>query len=326
MQPNLFNYATSELSQDAFICWLLEWAKPEYKEKDVLLNKTSNELIYKFFELSKVMVPKSINSVQIFKQYAGIDVLCVINEEYPIIIEDKTNTQNHSGQLKRYIDKIKKKYDEKKIIPIYFKTGDQDNYKEVKENGYYLLLRVDLLAILNKGLQSGIKNQIFIDYAAHLQGIEDKRNSYKYLPINKWDHDSWIGFYKELQERLGYGSWNYVANPSGGFVGFCWYWIEFNGGEMYLQIEEKKFCFKIWVKNKSSRSELRNKIYLKIIQEANNHDIEVVKPARFGNGQYMTVAVLKNEYRVTNSENIIDMARTVENIRKIEKILEGIKE
>ncbi len=32
--PNLFSYATSELSQDAFICWSLEWASPVNAEKD----------------------------------------------------------------------------------------------------------------------------------------------------------------------------------------------------------------------------------------------------------------------------------------------------
>jgi len=26
--PNLFRFATSELSQDAFICWLASWADP----------------------------------------------------------------------------------------------------------------------------------------------------------------------------------------------------------------------------------------------------------------------------------------------------------
>jgi hypothetical protein len=35
--PNLFHYATSELSQDAFICWLLDWANPDNKEKDEAL-------------------------------------------------------------------------------------------------------------------------------------------------------------------------------------------------------------------------------------------------------------------------------------------------
>jgi hypothetical protein len=28
-KPNIFNYATSELSQDAIICYILEWAKIE---------------------------------------------------------------------------------------------------------------------------------------------------------------------------------------------------------------------------------------------------------------------------------------------------------
>jgi len=33
-KPNLFNYATSELSQDAMICYMLEWAKEDYKKID----------------------------------------------------------------------------------------------------------------------------------------------------------------------------------------------------------------------------------------------------------------------------------------------------
>ena len=31
-KPNLFNFATSELSQDAFLCYLFNFAKEEYKE------------------------------------------------------------------------------------------------------------------------------------------------------------------------------------------------------------------------------------------------------------------------------------------------------
>ena len=30
--PNIFEYATSELSQDAVICYFAEWANPIYKE------------------------------------------------------------------------------------------------------------------------------------------------------------------------------------------------------------------------------------------------------------------------------------------------------
>lgn len=59
MSPNLFNYGTSELCQDAFICWLLEWAEPHYREEDLLLNKISNDLINMFFELSNKRIPDS---------------------------------------------------------------------------------------------------------------------------------------------------------------------------------------------------------------------------------------------------------------------------
>jgi hypothetical protein len=274
--------------------------------------------------LKDIPIPNRIDKVEIFKQHEKIDVFCVINDEYPIIIEDKTNTENHSNQLERYFEFVKKRYDPHKIIPIYFKTGDQDDYKNIKENGYSLFLRIDFIKILNKGLQSGIKNHIFIDYANHLKKIEDERNSYKLIPIDEWYYDSWIGFYKELKEKLGTGNWNYVSNPSGGFLAFHWNWINIDGGEKYIQIEEEKFCFKIWVKNKERRYELREKIHKKTIQEAGKHDIDVIRPDRFGYGEWMTVAVFKGDYRITNSENIIDMDLTVENIKKIEKGYEGI--
>lgn len=38
-RPNLFTYATSELSQDAFICWLAAWADPKFKDADPALHQ-----------------------------------------------------------------------------------------------------------------------------------------------------------------------------------------------------------------------------------------------------------------------------------------------
>ena len=42
---NLFAYATSELSQDAFIAWLMSFAMKEFEGKDVLLTKCAREVI-----------------------------------------------------------------------------------------------------------------------------------------------------------------------------------------------------------------------------------------------------------------------------------------
>jgi len=33
-RPNLFNYATKELSQDAFFAWLARWADASFASKD----------------------------------------------------------------------------------------------------------------------------------------------------------------------------------------------------------------------------------------------------------------------------------------------------
>ncbi len=33
-RPNLFSIATKELSQDAFIAWLMQWGDVKYKETD----------------------------------------------------------------------------------------------------------------------------------------------------------------------------------------------------------------------------------------------------------------------------------------------------
>jgi hypothetical protein len=44
-RPNLFDFATSELSQDAFFCWLLAWADARYSEQDPALHRTGRSLL-----------------------------------------------------------------------------------------------------------------------------------------------------------------------------------------------------------------------------------------------------------------------------------------
>ena len=325
MKPNLFKYATSELSQDAFICWLLEWAKPQNKTENEKLFNVGRKLIDTFFEKSKISIPSKIESISVVKQFYGIDVLCVVNEEYAIVIEDKTNTKNHSGQLKRYSEQIKHHYSAEKIILVYFKTGDQDNYQDVIKNGYNLFLRNDFLEILNYGKEIGVLDSIFLDYTKHLQNIENKRNSYLTLPVAKWYYDSWIGFFKILRKELGEGGWNYVPNASGGFMGFWWYWVAIGQDEIYMQIEQGKFCFKVAVEEKSKRGEIRNKMYHEIMKISKELKIDVVKPTRFGNGLYMTVAILNSDFRITDENSIINIEKTVKNIKNIGQILDEIE-
>ncbi len=45
MKPNLFALATKELSQDAFLAWLLQWADPECREHNAALNDVAGEFV-----------------------------------------------------------------------------------------------------------------------------------------------------------------------------------------------------------------------------------------------------------------------------------------
>lgn len=325
-QPNLFSYATSELSQDAFICWLLSWASPKLKNSDRDLHECATNLVRALFDKHKISVPSKIEQVEVRKQDNNIDVLCIINGTYPILIEDKTGTKDHSNQLARYLEDVKGRgFEEKNVIPIYFKTGDQASYSVVIKNGYQPFLRGNFLSILNayKGT-----NAILVDYRGYLQSITDKVESYKSKEISKWSRRAWIGFYLELQKQLdSSGHWDYVANPAGGFLGFWWHFQESDDCRQYLQLEQDKFCFKIRVKNEGERKRLRSKWHKIINDKAKDNDIglNLVKPSRFGSGKYMTVCIFDGEYRATK-DGVIDMDKTIDLFKKAEKLLTCVHE
>ena len=64
MKPNLFTHATSELSQDAFILWLLEWADSECATEDKALHETAKEFVRLLLEDKEL----EIRSIECKKQ------------------------------------------------------------------------------------------------------------------------------------------------------------------------------------------------------------------------------------------------------------------
>jgi hypothetical protein len=319
-KPNLFKYATSELSQDAIICYILEWAKIENKEKNEKLHNLSisfiDSLFEKFIDIKK---PLKYEKIEIKKQYKNIDVLCIINDKYSIIIEDKTNTKNHSDQLKKYFDKVKLDFSDTEILPIYFKTGDQSNYNEVIINNYKLYLRKDFLKVLNS--YNDINNDILDDYKDYLQNIDDSIKSYQIQPINKWENSSWKGFFIELKEKLNDGNWGYVSNPSGGFLGFWWNYDNNDEYYIHLQIDhkKKKITFKLSTTTKVKiEKSIIEKWKKSIAYNENGLIIKKPKVVRVGKGG--TIGILENEFRMTDDNGIINMDKTIDFIHIIEKI------
>lgn len=319
--PNIFEFATSELSQDAFICWLLSWADERNESNDYALHQTGKRFLDSLFDATNGRVPRpsGYSRIEVKKQYKRIDVLVLVNEDTAVIIEDKTDTKNHSGQLRRYLEEVETTISRQHIAAIYLKTGDQASYEDVERAGYSVFRRADLLLVMDEGRNHGVTNDVFTDFHDYLLGIDQAVDSYREKPIAEWDWRCWTGFFLELQKQLGDGKWDYVPNPGGGFMGFWWHWRT----NKYLQLDEGKLCFKIEVEEESEQSRKRNEWHHTLINNCEDLELSVSKPSRFGKGTWMTVAVLDEGYRRTDASGILDVDATVSVLRKAEQFLDS---
>jgi hypothetical protein len=338
--PNIFKYATSELSQDAMICYILEWAKIESKSKNEKLHKLGidflDSLFAKFYDDKKLekyekITIKTQYPVKVNTKNKFIDILCIV-DDFVFIIEDKTNTKNSKNQLENYLAIIKTKtkssldkdreFKDKEVLPIYFKTGDQGNYDDVKKAGYKAYLRKDFLKVLEKF--SDIENTIIKDYILHLQKIELEVNSYKNLPVDKWISkrikNPWKGFFMELQkkENLNEGNWKEVPNGSGGFVGFWW---QYDNVKPYLQIEEER----LFIKVRAGGCAKTRKEYFKFIENEDKNKI-FTRPnsRRWSSEGVMTLFKLKNDYIILNNNGTLNFDETLNNLKNVSEIFSDI--
>ncbi len=335
-QPNLFEFATSELSQDAFICWLLKWSEPHHQ--DTALHKISLEFLKNIFDKHDIQFPADIHSIEVHRQVDQIDVLAIVNQTHAILIEDKTFTKEHHNQLTRYLNAAEEKGDYL-VLPIYYKTGNQSDLTKLLNAGYQTLERNEILTLLEKGEEYGVESDIFRDYFHYVKGLETKYNRYRTEPISMWNTHAWEGFYIDLQKHVT-GNWGYVSNPSGGFMGFWWGGYALEDYKVYLQLEQNtlhtseldqpksygQLCIKIDVPNTEAQSKKRNDIFNLIKQNAPNYELDLVKPKRFGKGKTMTVTVLNDEFRRIGEDGLIDMNQTVKLMKTVEGFIDNLKQ
>lgn len=323
MKPNLFRFATSELSQDAMLCWLAEWSSPTAAGHDPLLHRLGQSFLNLVFRNHGVERPQPINRIEIERQHKSIDVLVTIDNTFALCFEDKAGTIEHSDQLQRYVAVLKAEgFSEDHILPVYIQTGEQSSYRSVTAAGYEVIHRRQLIELLREYLDQGGSDSIARDFHDHLANIERAIQAFRTLPFADWDWRAWQGFYSELQRVLGEGDWGYVANASGGFLGYWWHWHSDSESEQYMQIEQGYLCFKISVDQPARRSELRSLWLGRILLANREMNFSAVKPQRLGMGQTMTVAVVEGEYRIANSEGALDLEATIQVLRTAANVLD----
>ena len=153
---NLFDFATSELSQDAFFCWSLNWLAvkedtedPYYKYGKAMLDlflgdnkkdEYTDVLIKKQFvvkqendEINNSTETDSTPNEKKRKNKGIIDILVLFKIEgktHALIIEDKTHTSEHSDQIAMY---------KNNLPPTLEKSNDAEfkPYKDLSSENIY---------------------------------------------------------------------------------------------------------------------------------------------------------------------------------------------
>ena len=340
---NLFYYATKELSQDAFICWLCSFSLDEADKTDNELVKCSQNLISTFLEKgteSHIEISEwQLSKVE--KQVGNIDVLLTLDfkgVKYKVIIEDKTHTSEHDNQLERYKDQAKK--DGSEVIGIYFKTGFQSDYAVVEKAGYKVFNRKDILEVLNSCKS---ENAILCAYREYWLNFENLAQSYKDSNLFEWpDWQTVNGFYEEMQgviwETGSWAGYGYVSNPSGGFWGL-WYgpndcsiiWENEFKVVLYLQVETKwnydssRYEYRVCTKMEDQSNQKDNARVLtirdKVIERQGDYNFE--RPTKLRWGAVMTIGEYKTDKDNPSYEEFRDVI--IKAMEKYQLLLNAIR-
>ncbi len=170
---NLFSFATSELSQDAFLCWLAALVDHDDPE----LQRLGRSFIAWLWELARgsKIEPELVRLRERPKtQWKKIDVTldATIGEQaFRFIIEDKTDTTQHGDQLKRYLEAARA--DGSDVVPIYFKTGYHFGSDRAAREAHYAV--VELRPWVEFLRAQRAQSDILEDYRSHVAHVLERR-------------------------------------------------------------------------------------------------------------------------------------------------------
>ncbi len=276
--PNLFDYATKELSQDAVICWLIAWSQTNTDDKhnrmlrklgttfvDKLLAKHVKTLSWKDVQRLECSEKAEIyqqETVVIDRKRHSMDVLACISDKdarHVLLIEDKIDGDGDVDQLNRYYEILttgrKTKSGQTKttqlgLVPkdqvqaIYLDTGNHSsaNTQRIEQcTEFKVFSRNDFLEVLEtyQGDHPVVK-----DFQSRLQRWEHETTSFPKWTRDEdrkyWPWSAWQGLYLHLERKIDVVGWGYI--PRGDFLGLWWHYVNFaspKAKHLYLQLEVK---------------------------------------------------------------------------------------
>lgn len=297
-QVNIFKYATSELSHDAILCYILSSYAADEEERTVsrrmlaamiapdrdlnclLHSKIKTIEIEKQFPVTENSVEKSKEKIKGF-----IDILVKVefdndNEKYALIIEDKIHTFDHGNQLQKYQNYVSKSSDLKDFSKIYvfvtlglksLKYFDQINKRNSDRNKWNIIDREAITKIVER--YKGSKVSIIGQYRDFLLSLNNNSSMYSFKPVKDWSDEMSQNFFMTLENEKsrideidGWG-WGFVNNQSGGFQGY-WY----NKSDI-LKYSIDGHGIKYFIYQQLEFSKTRKRVALKISFDLENNKI-----------------------------------------------------
>ena len=235
---NIFYFATKELSQDAFIKWLIS----NYDENDDLELKNTSLSFIRFLTNDIVSVEElSKSNIVVFSQVNHVDISVYIypNKESDlddlhdvIVIEDKTFSSEHN-QLITYNNAIDKWKNVNRVFKAFYKTStlsskDEDGIKVANKNQQFKWQVFDINRIWDFFKDKTESNsQVLNNYIEYIGHIYSAFKCETDDSIDKWEPYHWEGFVNKYLKKYDNPNsdkeeYLWFNNYQGRYVSICY--------------------------------------------------------------------------------------------------------
>lgn len=331
--PNIFTHATSELSQDAFLAWLCEWADDAHTTHPSGMHTVGRAFIAWMYQKSGRPLP-AFRTVKVDLQHLHIDLFLTLTtdagEKHYLLIEDKIYTSDYEEQISGYMNDLKERggiHDLSRVLPVYFKTS----LEQRKDDGYLRLYLPDIAGFLSSLDTSAVNSEIFHSWCSLRLAKHASHEKFRSIPVSAWGSDQWYACFDHMAQQAtmvdldaGYG---YV--PRGDFIGFTLGWV---GGPSdwctYLQVdaltrEKPSLGFRIGAPKDVVVDKARMKAAYSALETAaasKGKQVQFPKWAR-GGGKSSRFALLNEPFLSATEEGTFDEALFVEQIVACKELL-----
>lgn len=193
---NLFDFATKELSQDAFLRWLLE------NFNDPVVGIASKKLLSEMIKLFPDQ-PLDINKITRIETKAQLKYMDVVAYAYngntiiaTFVIEDKINSCEHY-QLKKYDKEIDEWNDQKYKYRIFYKTqfiGDEERERINKCNNWKIMDILTISSIFDEFSNSD--NLVLKYYSLHIKQVLNDLVNLPNTDVKEWSFNQATSYFK----------------------------------------------------------------------------------------------------------------------------------